>query len=299
MVYCPLNRIAFFALALLMATPAWAWPPLFGPEFTFTNPEIEAGSKDAKDVLTKENSRALEAWGSKAKAMCAERGGCSVITGKDKHGPNYRITYEDGFWYQVGVDTHVLEVQTKPGTTAEFKKNRARLQTDVFEFAAAQGLKPHERLGAGHFNIGIESGFGDDHLLFRNYLVEQANHPEFQLGVFGIHKGNAPTLSDQGEKMQRDFMRVIDEYDKKPTDMFDLVAKVESKVYTSNPYDWEPARSYQARRLSFVSPHTQASERRIEERGVRPQRSIDDFILQCEFYEAQLAWSRRLTRRSQ
>lgn len=285
MPFRPLKPILLSLALLLASLPAFAWPPTFGPEFTFTNKALEQAATTPTMVQTQANLAALEQWRAKMEAICKERKNCKLKKFTDKHGPAYKILYEDGFWYSVGIDTGVLEISAQPNTIAGFRALKDRMQADIFEVAKSIGLAPHERLGQGHMNIGIKSAFGEDAQLFRNFLVDTANHPELHQGVLGVHLGNSPTLTLLGEKPQKAMAQVIQEFDRAPTDMYALSRRIESQVYTVNPFRWDPPSYYQNHRLESVDPKLPEEAQRLEVRGVRPQKSMDEFLLQCELFE--------------
>ena len=54
----------YLLILALGSGPAWAWPPIFGPEFTFTNEEIIEAVKKAggSKVRTAANERFLWLW---------------------------------------------------------------------------------------------------------------------------------------------------------------------------------------------------------------------------------------------
>jgi hypothetical protein len=263
----------------------------YGPEFTFTNQEIIDASKGVKDSNNPVNREYLSKWIDEIKKLCAEDG-CEVVETKDKHGVAHRVTFPDGNWIQYGNDTAVLEVQTNPRTAAEFKKDRDLLDKYIFQSAKNIGMTPHERIGGGHVNIDLKTGFKNDATLFRNFLVDQANHPERVFGIFGNHLGNSPPISSLKPKSHKAFKKLIENFDKSPLEGHEGIShlsyKVKNDVYTNNPYKWTPSRYYQNLNFRFVDSSTPEPERRIEVRGHHPQRSIDEFIAQTDFYDMRL-----------
>lgn len=272
-----------------MSSRAFAWPPVFGPEFTFTNPELVRAMQEKGGAQTGANLAALDRWLSVLQTDCAKEK-CELSHLRDRHGPVHRVTFPDGFWYQVSLDTGVIEVQTKPGTRAEFAGKKDLLDRHLFGNAKKAGLAPHERLGGGHLNIGLESAFGEDSLLFRNFIVDQANHPELNLGILGGHPGNSPTISQLSPAGRQQFARVISEFDGSgKKDAFFLAREIQRRAYISNPLNWvHGLNHYQNLRLGSVDKSLPPGERRVEIRGIRPQKSMEEFLLQCELYEERL-----------
>ena len=215
----------------------------------------------------------------------------------DKHGAAFRVTYPDGFWFLVGLDTGVVEVTAQPQTRESYQANHARIQGDIFEFADSLGLRPHERIGGGHHNLGLLSAFGNpdgtlNELMFRNFLVEQANHPELPWGILGNHLGNAPPFSALSAQQQGALERLIREYDLAPSDPYWLVRQVERLGYTAHPNTTsEPYRRNRQyyHDLSFRSVNSDLGPlQRVEMRGVRPQASLDQFLLEVELLDIRL-----------
>jgi hypothetical protein len=114
--------MSLILLLLLSAPTALAWPPLFGPEFTFTNEAIrEEGNRNPTRPQSQLNLEKLEEWRKLLEERCSQRGDCTVQRFTDKHGPAYKVTFPDGWHYNISVDAAALEVQTKPGTLEDFR----------------------------------------------------------------------------------------------------------------------------------------------------------------------------------
>lgn len=240
---------------------------------------------------TKTNREALDEWRKALEKNCS-RGRCRIMLTGDRHGPAYRVTYPDGFWYQVGMDQGVLEVQAKPGTRADFAARQSLMQKDIFDLARKLGLNPHERLGGGHLNFGLADTFGNDAKLFRDFVVDQANHPELNLGILGGHPGNSPTMAELSPEGQHALRRLVEDFDRKPFDIYTFAQRLESEVYISNPLGWKNLDAYQNFRVSAVNRHLPAGQQRAEVRGIRPQKSMEEFLLECELYERRLEFLR-------
>lgn len=99
------------------------------------------------------------------------------------------VTYPDGWWFRVGRDPTVVEIQHAKYTPQEFKTGiKDRIQRDIYDVAASVGLRPvKQREGVaasgGHLNIGFEQVFGNDSRLLMNFLIDFANHAEISTGV--------------------------------------------------------------------------------------------------------------------
>jgi len=285
------RRVAFLTLFSLTAAAAPA--AKFGPEFTFTNPKLVNAAKEPRQSETEENRAAQALWFKRVSKVCKVTRACTVTPTQDKHGRNaFRVTYQDGWWYQVELDVAVLEIQTKPGTVEDFKKLEKRIQHDIFDFAKEMSLSPHERIGGGHISIGLDA-FEANAPLFRDFLVDTANHPELTYGIFGNHLGNAPPVSALPPESQEAFKKVIRDFDHDPGSIQALAKKIETEVYTSNPFDWNwDTAYYQNARLSSVYDNIPAELRRIEVRGFRPQPSARAFVLETELLQRRIDYLR-------
>jgi hypothetical protein len=169
------------------------------------------------------------------------------------------------------------------------------------------GLKPHPRVGGGHVNVDVNTAFPDNNaLLFRNFVVDQANHPELIAGIFGNHTGNAPPISALEPQLHSVFADVIQIFDETAEAkaglpaMQHLGSEIQKRVYVSNPYwllndrkTWTPS-YYQHLSFRSVSSSISQEQRRLELRGFRPQQSIDEFLLELEFLDGRLTYLNEL-----
>ncbi len=264
---------------------AFARPIEFGPEFVFTNDLMQSQTIKPTQRTTPEAIKMMQEWSALIAGFCQESKSCLTKKGTVKGHDSIRVEFEDGFWIEVSHDPVVLEVTMKKGSTAHFKKNAKRIQSLVFDSAKQLGLVVHERIGGGHISVDYESAFEHMKLLFRNFLVDYANHAELAWGVFGNHLGNAPPMSALNRSSKEEFYQIIHQFDTDPSMTIEkLIQQIESRVYTNNPFEksgWVGNTHYQAIRLDQVK----GSSPRIEMRGFAPQKSLDDFIALCELIE--------------
>ena len=274
----------------------------YGPEFSFSNTEIINAMSGPTNSNNPTNVRILREWKEKFERECQILN-CSISKTFDKHGEAYRIKFGNGFWIQAGVDTGCLEVQTKPSTVAEFTEQKNIIQKVIWDTAKELDLKPHKRIGGGHVNVDLATAFPENNaLLFRNFIVDQANHPEWTAGIFGNHTGNAPPISALETHLHDNFKDVIKIFDitgdasQGLAAMEHLGREIDRRVYVSNPFwlqqgrkTWQP---YYYQHLSFRSAKqsTPVEQRRIELRGYRPQQTIDEFLLEIEFLDRRLTY---------
>ncbi len=278
----------------------------YGPEFSFTTPEILRAMSGATNYNNPVNVEILRNWKEMFEQLCVIEN-CIVSKTSDKHGEAYRVKFNDDFWFQAGVDTGCLEVQTSPSTVQEFKSKEKLLNKFIWDTGKTLGLKPHKRIGGGHINMDLTTAFpGNNALLFRNFIVDQANSPELTAGIFGNHTGNSPPISALEPHLHDVFKEVIQIFDETHDrfgglDAIDhLGREVTRRVYVSNPFwlnnnkkVWDPD-YYQHMNFRNAKTSTPENSRRLELRGYRPQQSLKEFILELEFLDARLNYLNEL-----
>lgn len=256
----------------------------FGPEFTFTNEKLvfeshSSAFPERQHVFLKVR-RLLE-------KRCLIRTDCVISDGYDKHGGNFRLTYSDGWYFEIGIDNLVLEAQTRKGTYADFQKNEVRLKRDLFDLMKFIGLTPHSRQGGGHIHIGADV-FHQDPVLFRNFFADYANFPQLNFGIFDSPNPNHPPIAVLKKYQQVGFAKALKDFDdiEKP-ELKNFSWLINSLVYTE-PYTVEfggPA-YYQAIRLDRLFWLNGTNT--VELRGFRSQRSVRDFLLEIEIIGARM-----------
>ena len=271
----------------------------FGPEFTFTNQTlvnegnkalseaIASGRGAASALKTKFNTEKYEAFKETLIARCKARKDCSTSIGYDKHGENVRVTYRDGWYFEVGIDMCVIETQTKPGRIADFVFNKKRLEKDLWKVAESLDLRPHSRAGQGHVHIGLNA-FDHDPVVLRNFFVDYANHPEVAFGALGNHLLNSPPIAALKPEQRSGLKLALDEFDAAEAKSIpQFVRLIHKYVYTSTTAEsWGGADYYHAIRLKRSLTINDAST--VEIRAFRPQATVDEFVLQLELIQARI-----------
>lgn len=270
----------------------------FGPEFTFTNDLIiNEKSKAAKGTTDFPHRNAAHKKAFEIlKERCLIRRDCSVEMGSDKHGGNFRVTYSDGWYFEVGIDKRVLEVQTVKGSFSDFNRNKSRLEVDLFGTMKEIGLEPHARFGGGHIHVGAEF-FHQNPILFRDFFVDFANFPQLVEGVLTQSNRNAPPLSKLTAEQQKGFVLALQNFDKiENPKLKDFIWQIHSEVYTI-PYtpEWGGASYYQAIRLDRM--YWKNGLGTFELRGFRPQISPEHFLLQIELIGARMNYLMKQNKR--
>lgn len=256
----------------------------FGPEFTFTNEKIRA---EAKDSGSPEREKVFLKVRELLEKKCKLRTNCTISLGSDKHGGNFRVTYSDGWYFEVGIDNHVLEVQTKKGTYEEFQTNKGRLQQDIFNLMKFADLTPHTIAGGGHIHIGADI-FQNDPVLFRNFFADYANYPQLGRGIFADPNPNHPPIAILKDHQQKGFVKALADFDMLEHPMIKNFSwLIHSLVYTEDFVPaWGGASYYQAIRLERM--FWLDGKATVEIRGFRPQRSAAEFLLELEIIAARM-----------
>ena len=243
---------------------------------------------------------------------------CQEKRVEGKFGKESRFQLENGFWFQISWDPNVVEVRTRPSTVAEVRAMAPILQKLIWGSAERVGLIPDPERRAGHFNFGAMKSFDGKALEFLKFIIDYANRPELANGIFrDTNSLNAPHLAQLKEEQRRalsdlaakslvppqeekvTLANIFSKPRKHPTQMtiaemaYDLVSHVFYE--TSNPmYTGPDAWHYQALGLKSVLMIGPDSDRPLENRAVRSQRDIYDFILMAELMEARISYLKNL-----
>ncbi len=307
--------------------------PKHGAEFTFTNSKLikhgyraginEDGSRANRDARDKW-ARAMEEKCKLRSLYSRNSESCTVKAFKRRGYTAFKVEYPDGWFYTVTVDPLVIEVNTAPITLNKAKEIRHRMQRDIFDHAAndvvtsggfmgmrKEGLKPHRRYGGGHVHFDLKTTFKNDALLFRNFMVDFANHPTLGIGSFAMEPNNAPPLAMLSEQQRRNFAEVIKQFDQSSPkwDIKKLAQMITSRVYydtrvhpterelRKNPGAWTPKDKYQAVNLTrIISPTIPEEQRTLEIRAFAPQKSADEFIKEIELFDRRIDALRKLNK---
>jgi hypothetical protein len=283
-------RLAAYALllcfALLNSLPGLAWPPTFGAEFTFSNKYLLAEPVDSHIVDSKRVRELQEKFGVYVRKLCeVSEPSCSIKVVRNKYRAEvYRVTYQDGWWFQISTDPGVIEIQTKPATVAEIKILERRMQSHIFEAAKAIGVVPQPAVGMGHIHVGIKSAFGDDAVLFRNFVVDHANHPEIFTELLG-EDFFSPTISKLGKRQWEALHKLVHDFDQgPPMSIKQFTDRLRKEVYALKRGFVDDADRYQA--LNTLGSET------VEYRSHRPQKNAAEFVDLVELHQKRIQFLR-------
>ncbi len=285
-------------LAFLVNATSLAWPPSWGPEFTFSNPELTAARNEVlksdrdqvawkkyRDLQEGHNARLFGLY----EARCAREPQCRVryLDRTDPQGVYpIRVEYEDGFWFQVLSDPAVKEVITKPSTRIEFRERKALLQADIFDVMAEAGLRPEESFGGGHLNLGVASTFDGNATFARDAYVDFENNRWLFDGVLGFAGNrNGRAVAELDANAQAAVSAAIARFDQEPATSLEDFIRSLSEALLRDGDTW----AYDRKKQFAVSLRDQVWELR----NVLPQRNVDVFLAQLETLEGRLDFNRQ------
>lgn len=266
-------------------TASRAIDPTFGPEFEFTHPEMEKSSDLAAE------GRWADRLAQVVERKCAAYE-CRIQWHRGKYDtPEARVVFPDGYWFNISLDPHVVEIQAKPLTLAELKEKTNLMNELIFASAREIGIAPTPRR-AGHFNIGLMSAFGGDPDEFLKFFIDYARHAELASGILRENYRTAPPLAVLEPAQHEALNRILQERRKgKLTTLKAVLERIVRSVYTENlaPMSDEPASHNQAINLDAAMTHEfPKKDKQLEIRAVRAQRNAEDFILLAELFSARI-----------
>lgn len=304
-----MKRFVLVFLVQALVTSALASDRIYGWELEFTNSKVwnaEYGKNSAHANAV--NDAARDKWLKIVKQYCKQTSLCRIkeiegwVSWYKKNGEtvwsweveSYRVQFNDGFWFNLSYDCGVVEVQMTPSTVAGLERNETRIQQAVFDTALKAGLKPRKEKET-HLHTGAEAAFKGKLALFRNFLVDAVNHPEFtHLFSKGLH--NAPPLMLLPEKQYDKFAEIISAVDSGAIKTQDeLVKRIRKQVYNVT-YDADmvnvddPTQKYQAWNLERMTPKFKPAAQTVENRSVPHPANARDMLLVTRLQDSRIAY---------
>ena len=269
-----------------------------GPELTFTNEAMQGAdwSMANGDVtaIRPENKAALDQYKTKIQELCSRKG-CKVeeqvhLWPDGWRTPELKVTYPDGWWFIAGLDTSVLEFNSKEMTLKDLEILKSRIQQDIFDACEELGMKPKPGVGGGHIHIDLTSAFPEDGKLLRDFMVDYANHPGLAFGTLTMDRGNATPLVKLRADQKIAFRKVIWDFDNGLIKGRNQLAKeIERRVYYNSPVYGEPPQKYMAVNLTRVTKeNVPDSFRTVELRALRAQRNAEDLRKIADLFEGRI-----------
>lgn len=278
-------KILILITGVFFSQASFAWPPTFGPEFEFSNREVEAETINIE-------AKYAEKFRKEIKKKC--RRPCKFKEDKtDRKGSKF--TFGKGFWIRVAYDPGVVEVQMSPLTVAQLYKWKDTINEYIFETAKKLRLTPRFEGSGGHLNIGMKSAFGEDSELFLRFFTEFANLPPLSTGILGNDFYNAPTFATLSAEQKSNFYEILRDFKraKNKPDPISLARQINQRVYVCA--DCEHHRHLDRGDLPSIKTQAMAlrmieGAERIEIRSMFAQRNVDDFIMLSELFEARIKY---------
>ncbi len=270
----------------------------FGTEFTFTSPEIITATRQSQkegQISTLQSQAALSGWRTKLNSIPEDVTISEKKTRYDE--PSYRCTYEDGWWFEINNDPGVIETQTAPMTLREAKVINDRVARDIFGIADSLGLAPDASYGGGHIHLDVETAFGDNELLFRDFIVDFENQG-MAMEALEHDPLNAPRVLQGGEELISNFRNAVDLFDQEnelrgAEAMKNLAEAIERRAYHVTPDEPEQGK-YNA--LNYRHLLAEEGLGTLEIRALRAQRNYGEFLMlakmfmrRIEFLEGKIA----------
>jgi hypothetical protein len=279
---------------------ARAWPPEVGPELEFTNSDItRAWERQANPdmILNGTISGYQIKFKDRVVALCPD---CVITQVSDKYGQNvFRVTLEGGWYFNITMDPGVIEITSKPIPASDLSDDAKRETMQKLIWGAAAQLDLHPDT-AGHLNFGIESTFGEDALLFRNFFVDYLNHVGLVGGAAGYRDdGNAPHPELLPVSQRQALKSIFADFDPKTQTIQDLAKSIYTKVYFKSykfgGSDGEPAEKYQAVNISsLVNMDHGPGWPRIELRSTTMENSAHELELLTKLYVARIEYLKKI-----
>ncbi|MFN8847552.1 MAG: hypothetical protein ACK5V3_12615 [Bdellovibrionales bacterium] len=269
---------------------------LSGPEWTFTNEELiklgrikDVGSQHkATDGHDHYQSKMLKLWKTEIQRACPS---CTVkLSGSFFSAREIFVSVSENIWFKITRDPWVLEVTASPMDFNTFSKNSEFFQKLIWDTARKIGLTPHSRIGGGHIHLDIKSYFGEDRNLFRNFIVDLANHPELFLGALGFDLLNAPPMAVLSKNQMLSFEKVLSDFDNGQMSLNDFISRIRTEVYNQTFYDPYPHQQHNPDKYQAVN-HSHPET--IELRGLNPQASAEIYRLMLQLFEARIEYLKK------
>jgi hypothetical protein len=233
---------------------------------------------------------AAKLFGDTIKERCGTD--CTVIPHSGKNdATEYKVTFQDGYNFNVSVDPGCVEIQTEPETLAQIQSYESRTQKFIFSIAEELGMNGEGQ--AAHFNVGLLSAFEGEPKAFLKYFVTYNNLPELSTGVLGNNPGNAPPISHLKPEQRSALAKIIDDVNNgKFATVQEVAIRIQSEVYTSSP-TWDGGAHYQGISVKYIRQDmTLANDRPFEFRAFRQPQTAHERTLLAELSEKRMAFER-------
>ncbi|MFN7728319.1 MAG: hypothetical protein ACK5P7_04110 [Bdellovibrio sp.] len=276
---------------------AAASPAELAFELEFTSEKIELGSKnqDAGIVDSTAQYRAQTYFKKQIERKCSD---CKIQELKDKYGVRkYRVFPRPDWYFEITLDPGILEItSSRISNVAEIEPELQRLIWDT-----ADSLKMTFDT-AGHLNFGVESTFGQDTRLFRNFYIDFLNNVGLSEGILGYRDLiNAPHPERLKEQQRLNLKELARDFDSSKHSIQDFAAQVQAKVY----FDFAPgfpisrdggdkSEKFQSANMTSIAEEKNPWPR-LELRSIPMQRSARELRLLHQLFVARIEYLKKFS----
>lgn len=198
----------------------------------------------------------------------------------------------NGWWVHTHTDPGVIETRMSYHTVDFWRQFKDDIQDAVFVSAANEGCFPQTYLGGGHISVGL-SGFGNNSLLIRNFVVDLFNNNELFMGIFSYDSNNALPYGLLASDVQTQIGYILGSYDRGDyvpgeAGAVEFLKEIGRTIYSSEDAflkKWNTIQRRSKHSAVNLSHISMGPESRIEIRGVRPQANMDVFVHQIELLQ--------------
>jgi hypothetical protein len=288
------SLLGILAIAgILVSAPVSAEPfeTRVGVEWTVTRFGLMTDNYWKEEYISPEgpaNSKAIEQIFELYTKLCSESRGCRVEWGNDKYWyDTVELIYDDGTKVIFGPDVQVVEISMTPVNEARAEELERRIQHDVFDVLAENlDLRPHPEFGGGHLSLDAAI-FDANPLLFINYFIDYANHPELSREP----SEDATPIADLPQECRDAFGRIVEDVRAQlrsghiTSTTTELAQRIRREVYApaapalKEDVDWV-AKNMALNIEHLVDRDTPQKYRRLEDRAVPPQENYHIFLLE-------------------
>jgi hypothetical protein len=129
---------------------------------------------------------------------------------------SFTARFKNGLILEWTIDDSIVEVKVHGSPDAkQMEEWEPAIQACVFDLGAKHSIFPFDYLG-GHEHIGLEESFGENSLLFRDFLAYHLSHPEIGMGLRGVKTKVARSVADRNAGEIQAVESIFREFDSLP-----------------------------------------------------------------------------------
>jgi len=246
-----------------------------GIEATLTNSFLQSNEK----LLPPELDSYLESLIVQLKMLCDQ---CVIksYTGLS-YEKEYKVTFPDGFSFNVGRDQRVLEITADPISFDDLSLHTRKISDYLIIAGERIGLSPARHTGGGHLHFDFQAFFQEDRLLFRDFMVDYYNNQMVFEEYFGGENNNAPVIDQLPASSQENFIKIVKDFDESPFSIYEFMTRLNGEVYHQTFNEaYTPANKYQA--ISLIHAFREGGT--VELRSIRPYQSGESVELIADMF---------------